>query len=110
MNVYDAAHSLAKAIKESSELANFKEIQAQMFANELMKTKFDKFQKLQIELQTAQMTGQQMDEAKLQEAQSMFEDISQDPVANAYFQAEMKLNQMMGDVSKIISDAMGIIE
>ncbi len=29
MNVYDAAHSLAKAIKESDELEKFKSLQAQ---------------------------------------------------------------------------------
>ncbi len=108
MNVYDAAHSLAKAIKESDELTKFKELQAQMFAKEDIKSQFDNFQKLQIEIQTAQMTGQSVDEEKMKEAQSLFELIQQDQVANQYFLAEMKLNQMMGDVTKIISDAMGI--
>lgn len=108
MNVYDAAHSLAKAIKESDELAKFKSLQAQMFAKEDIKSQFDTFQKLQMELQTAQMTGQSVDEAKMKEAQELFEVIQKDPVANQYFLAEMKLNQMMGDVTKIISDAMGI--
>jgi len=108
MNVYDAAHSLAKAIKESDELTKFKELQAQMFAKEDIKAQFDNFQKLQIEIQTAQMTGQSVDEEKMKEAQSLFELIQQDQVANQYFLAEMKLNQMMGDVTKIISDAMGI--
>ncbi len=110
MNVYDAAHNLAKAIKESDELSKFKELQTQLYANEIMKAKFDNFQKMQMELQTAQMTGQQLDETKLAEAQAMFEEIQKDPTANAYFQAELKLNQMMGDVSKIIGDAMGLVQ
>tara|TARA_Y100001933_G_C18895531_1_gene520212 strand:- start:134 stop:463 length:330 start_codon:yes stop_codon:yes gene_type:complete len=108
MNVYDAAHSLAKAIKESDELEKFKSLQAQMFAKEDIKSQFDTFQKLQMELQTAQMTGQSVDEAKMKEAQELFEIIQKDPVANQYFLAEMKLNQMMGDITKIISEAMGI--
>ncbi len=108
MNVYDAAHTLASSIKESAELKNFKELQAKMFENELIKTQFDAFQKLQIEIQTAQITGQTADVDKMKEAQSLFEEIQKDPVANQYFLAEMKLNQMMGDVTKIISDAMGI--
>jgi len=108
MSVYDAAHNLAKAIKESDELKKYKEIQTQLFANEIMKAKFETFQKMQMELQTAQMSGQEIDEARLQEAQTMFEEIQKDPIANSYFQAEMKLNQMMGDISKIIGDAMDL--
>jgi len=108
MNVHDAAHNLARAIKDSVELKELKELQVQLYANEIMKAKFDAFHKMQMELQSAQMTGQEMDESKLQEAQTMFEDIQKDPIANAYFQAEMKLNQMMGDVSKIIGDAIGM--
>jgi len=108
MNVYDAAHSLAKAIKESDELTKFKELQAQMFAKEDIKSQFDNFQKLQMEIQTAQMMGQSVEEEKLKEAQSLFDLLQQDPITNQYFLAEMKLNQMMGDVTKIISDAMGI--
>jgi len=108
MSVYDAAHNLAKAIKESDELKKYKEIQTQLFANEIMKAKIETFQKMQMELQTAQMSGQEIDEARLQEAQTMFEEIQKDPIANSYFQAEMKLNQMMGDISKIIGDAMDL--
>lgn len=108
MNVYDAAHNLATAIKESDELKKFKELQAKMFENDLIKNQFDTFQKLQMEIQTAQMTGQSVDDAKMKEAQELFEEIQKDPVANQYFLAEMKLNQMMGDVTKIVSDAMGI--
>lgn len=108
MNVYDAAHNLAKAIKESDELTKFKELQAQMFAKEDIKSQFDTFQKLQMEIQTAQMTGQPVDEEKMKEAQNLFDLLQKDPITNQYFLAEMKLNQMMGDVTKIISDAMGI--
>ena len=102
MNVYDAAHNLAKAIKESDELTKFKELQAQMFAKEDIKAQFDNFQKLQIEIQTAQMTGQSVDEDKMKEAQRLFDLIQQDQIANQYFLAEMKLNQMILVTSPII--------
>ncbi len=48
-----------------------------------------------------QMMGQELDEAKLKEAQELFQSMNDDPKASAYFQSEMRLNQMMGDISKI---------
>lgn len=106
MNVYDSAHNLAKAIKESEELKAFKELDEVVHADPELKGLIDEFQKHQLELQTMQMMGQDLDEDKVKKAQAIFEKVSKFPKASEYFQAEMRLNQMMGDVSKILGDAM----
>jgi cell fate (sporulation/competence/biofilm development) regulator YlbF (YheA/YmcA/DUF963 family) len=106
MNVYDAAHNLASALRESEEYKKFKQLDEEVRKNEDLKNMIDDFQKRQIELQTMQMMGQDLDEEKLNKAQELFEIINKDPKAAEYFQAEMRLNQMMGDISKILGDAM----
>lgn len=106
MNVYDAAHNLAQAIKESEEYKHFKILDDEIQEIDSLKDMMNEFQERQLELQTMQMMGQNLDEEKLKSTQELFETIGKDPKASEYFQAEMKLNQMMGDVSKILGDAM----
>lgn len=106
MNVYDAAHNLAKTIKESDEYKTFKKLNKAVHETPGLKDKIDDFQKQQIELQTMQMMGEELDPEKLYAAQALFEELNKDPKASEYFQAEMKLNQIMGDISKILGDVM----
>ncbi len=106
MNVYDAANNLARAIQESDEYKKFKVLDKEVHSNPDLKAKIEEFQNKQMELQTMQMMGQELDETKLKEAQDLFQSMSEDPKASAYFECEMRLNQMMGDISKILGDAM----
>lgn len=106
MNVYDAAHNLAKAIKESDELSAFKVLDKEIKSNSEVEVLLNEFQSQQMELQTMQMMGQELSEEKVKSAQELFEKISKFPKVPEYFQAEMRLNQLMGDVSKILGDAM----
>ena len=57
MNVYDEAHSLAKAIKESNEFKEFDRMRHEIEKDADANAMIGELQKLQLELQTAQMTG-----------------------------------------------------
>lgn len=106
-NVYDAAHTLAHAIKDSEEFKKFRELEAEVKDNESLKAMVEDFQKRQLELQAAQLQGIQPDEEKMNKLQELFGVLSKDPKAAEYFQAEMRFNQLMTDVSKILGDVMG---
>ncbi len=106
-NVYDAAHTLAHAIKDSEEFKNFRALEAEVKGNESLKAMVEDFQKRQLELQAAQLQGIQPDEDKMNTLQELFSVLSKDPKAAEYFQAEMRFNQLMTDVSKILGDVMG---
>ena len=59
MNVYDEAHSLAKAIKESNEFKEFDRMRVQIESDEEVSKMLGEMQQLQVALQAAQMQGQQ---------------------------------------------------
>lgn len=107
-NVYDAAHQLANAIKEAEEFKQFRKLESEVKENPNLKGMVEDFQKRQLEIQAAQLSGRQPDPKKMEQMQELFTVITKDAKAAEYFQAEMRFNQMMTDVSKILGDAMGL--
>ena len=103
MNVYDEAHSLAQAIKESEEFKQFKAQEELVNANPDLKKMIDDYQSKQMEVQAAQMMGQDTAEqiAQLQAAAAI---IMSDPTAGNYLQCQMRYAIMMQDVLQIISE------
>lgn len=106
-NVYDAAHTLAHAIKDSEEFKKFRELEENVVGNESLKVMIADIQKRRMEIQAAQMQGIQPDQAALEKFQELVEIAAKDPVAEQYLQAEMRFNLLMTDVSKILGDVMG---
>ena len=106
-NVYDAAHTLAHAIKDSEEFKKFRELEGEVKGNESLRAIVEDFQKRQLEMQGLQLQGIQPDEEKMEKLHELFGVLSKDPKAAEYFQAEMRFNQLMTDVSKILGDVMG---
>lgn len=106
MNVYDGAHQLARAIQESEEFLKYKELEKEVMSDESLKNMLEDFQKRQLALQKTQMMGEELDQSEVEKAQQLFEVINKDPKASEYFACEMRLSQMLADVSKILADAM----
>ena len=108
MNVYDEAHSLAKAIKESNEFKEFdrmrKEVDNDRDCSEMLK----ELQELQMQLQAAQITGQTPDQALFQRFQTLSTMAATKPLAAQYLQAQGAFTIMMNDVFTIIGEAMEI--
>ena len=103
MNVYDQAHSLAKAIKESEEFKQYKAQEQIIDANPDLKAMIDDYQKRQMEVQAAQMMGEDTQEsiANLQKSAAI---IMSDPTAATYLQCQMRYALMMQDVFQIIGE------
>jgi cell fate (sporulation/competence/biofilm development) regulator YlbF (YheA/YmcA/DUF963 family) len=57
-----------------------------------------------MELQMAQMTGQQMGPEVMQQLQQLSAVLMQDPTAAQYLQCQMRFSMMMADVYKIIGE------
>lgn len=107
MNVYDEAHSLANAIKQSEEFRQYED------AKNLLKTHPDvdkmikDFQAKSVEIQAKQMSGEQMSEEEMQSIQQLYGIIAMDPTAGDYMQKELRFSLMMKDVYEIIGEAIG---
>lgn len=105
MSTYDKAHDLANALKQSQEYQNFltekKKIESDSQAKKMVKEFVTK--KIEIEYET--MAGKGEDKAKLEQLQRMYEVLSVNTKARDFLHAQMRFQQMMGDVYKILSDS-----
>ena len=108
MNVYDEAHSLARAIKESNEFLEFDKVRKEVDADKEVSEMIADMQKLQIELQTAQISGQEPSEDLMSRIQSLSTMLATKPLAAKFMQSEAAFSVMMNDVFQIIGEAMGV--
>lgn len=108
MNVYDTAHNLANAIKESQEYKDYAVLKEKIDANPELSGMMKDFESKQLDLQTRQMVGEEVTEDAQKTVQELYAIVMKDPSAAAYLQAQMRFSIMMNDVYKILGDAMGI--
>ncbi len=105
MNIYDAAHNLAKAIKNSNEYNEFAGKQKKIASNPKTKEMIEDFRKKAMEVQMQRMSGQEVDSAKEEEIKKLEGIVMADPVIREYFSAEMRFSQVMNDIYKIIGES-----
>ena len=105
MNVYDEAHSLAKAIRESNEFKEFDKAKKAVDADKEMADMLKEFTELQIQLQTTQLAGQQPDKDVFARFQSLSAMVMTKPLAAKYLQAQITLSTMINDVFGIVAEA-----
>ena len=105
MNVYDTANRLASEIQQSEEYVNLKSAKEFINMNAEYKAKISEFEKLRYEEQINTMTTGKTDENKMKEIQEKYQELIQIEEIKKYFDAELKFNILLGDVNKIISEA-----
>ena len=105
MNVYDEAHSLAKAIKESNEFKEFDRMRKAVDDDKETSDMLKELTELQMQLQTAQMVGQQPDKDVFTRYQSLNTMAMTKPLAMQYLQAQFALATMVNDVFGIVGEA-----
>lgn len=108
MNVYDAARELATAIKNSEELKQYEGMKEQVSQHAELTDMLNDFQAKQIELQTRQMLGQEIDEDFTAQIQQLYGIMMADPLAAQYLQAELRFSLMMNDVYKILGEVISL--
>lgn len=108
MNVYDQAHGLAKAIKESEEFKQFDRTKKLVAQNPELDKMLKDFQQKQFELQAKQMMGEQLTPELMASVQELYGIVLKDPLAAEHLQNEMRFSIMMKDVYQIIGEATGM--
>ena len=104
MNVYDQAHSLAQAIRESEEFKQYDQYKKIVKENPQLDQSLKDLMKKQMEMQAAQMMGQEVTQEAFQQIQPLSAILMQDPTAAQYLQCQMRFSMMMADVYKIIGE------
>lgn len=101
-NVYDYAYELERALRESDQFVKLKELYADVNNDESSKRMFDNFRALQLKLQEKQMTGQNITEEEVANAQKSAALIEQDPKISQLLQAEQNMSMTINELNKII--------
>ena len=105
MQVYDTANRLAAEIKESEEYINYKMAKQAINLNQDVKKKIDEFEKARYEEQIEMMQTGKQDEEKMKRVQEIYTELIEKEEAKKYFDAELKFNVLIGDVNRIIAEA-----
>ena len=104
--VYDRAHDLARALSASPEYRQYEEVRKKLEAHQENFKLLQDFRMKQMEIQQAQLMGQNVD-ARMKQLEQMYQILTHNPVINEFLQVEMRFSRMMMDVQKIIGQAVG---
>jgi cell fate (sporulation/competence/biofilm development) regulator YlbF (YheA/YmcA/DUF963 family) len=105
--VYDKARELAKMLSDSEEYKAYKNTQERAFASETTKALLKEYNQLRIRAQGAVISGKKDDEC-LERLQKIGEVLQLNRDASDYLIAEYRLNTMLGDVYKILAEAIDL--
>ncbi len=105
MSTYDKAQELAELLAQSEEYQQFKKAKSLLEEEEENIRLLKDFRRRQLEIQMAQISGEEIDEEYLLQVEKLYEHLSLNPKVNEYLNAEYRLSKMMGDIQKIIGKA-----
>lgn len=104
---YDTAIKLADELKNCEEFKSFKALAEKVKGNETTMSLLKEYHRLQIEVQSMMYTGEHNDE-KMERMKKLGELLQMNRDASEYLMAEYRLNTVIGDIYKIIADAVDI--
>lgn len=105
VNVYDYAHNLARALKESEESKAYQAALVKIKGKASIESMIGDFHKKQLELQAQMLQGKELTEAQKGALESLYGVIAQNPDAAAFLMAEQRLGNLVNDIMKIVGDA-----
>lgn len=105
--VYDTARKLAEELRASEEYRSYLRAREEAFQNDTTKALIAEYQKLQVRMQAAMLTGS-ADEEMMQKLQKLGELLQFDAAASRFLIAEYRIKTMLGDVYKILAEAVEI--
>lgn len=104
MNFYDKVHDMIRCLKDTTEYKDFVATRKQVKENAELCKKIEAFRELQKAEQMKYIKGIEADEASKAKLSEMYADIVKDELGVKFFQTEIKLDVMLADMQKIISE------
>ncbi|MNH74986.1 hypothetical protein D3C87_398360 [compost metagenome] len=106
MNIYDKAHELAQALRDSQEVQEITAAVKLIDADPESKRMLDDFRNRQNELQQRMMSGDMPSPEEMENMEKQFEVLSLNLNIRRLFDAERRLSVIIQDVNKIIADSL----
>lgn len=108
MNVYDEAHALARALKESPEYKSYMELKAKASHNDELSAMINDFQQKQFQLQAQQVLGGEPETDMMEQIQNLYQILAKDPLAAQYLQSEFAFTRLVSDVYGILGEVIKV--
>ena len=108
VNVYDDAHRLARGIQASPEFISFRLAAARLKAEPSSLEMLRDFRRRQFELQAKALQGEEIPAEEQERFERLSEILASHAVIAAFLQAEYTLSRLLGDIQKIIADAVDV--
>lgn len=106
MQNYDKAYELAREITESEIYQSYEKAKEEAFSNnDINKSLYEKYTELTRQVMGAQMSGTPVTDEMQQEYQKLMGVLSLNTEVTNFLMAEHRLSQLMGDIFKILADA-----
>ncbi len=105
--VYDTANRLAAEIKESEEYKRFKAAKEAVGEDGMTANLLKEYRRLQLKAQAA-MVANETDEDTMERLQKLGELLQMDKAASEYLIAEFMLSRMVGDIYRILAQAVDL--
>jgi|SRR6056297_239383 len=102
MSVYDTAKRLERKIKESDEYKEYIELKEKVIKKDGSKKMLLDYQDLMMELQTKQLSGQEISEEEKEKLNNLNNLIEINNNVKKYLEAEYKVSVMLNDLQKMI--------
>ena len=102
------AHRLAQEIRQSEEYQTYHALKEEVMADETTAALLKEYKKLQLRLQMAAVSGTQPDNDDMQRFQGISALLFGKLEVSQYLLAEMRLQQEVADILRIITDAADI--
>jgi cell fate (sporulation/competence/biofilm development) regulator YlbF (YheA/YmcA/DUF963 family) len=102
INLYDSAYELEKVIRNSSEYTELKRLYDAVNNDPSAKTMFENFRNIQMQLQEKQMTGQQITQEEVEQAQKTVALVQQHELISKLMEAEQRMSMVIGELNQII--------
>ena len=102
---YSSAHRLAADIRASEEYQTYHTLREEVMGDETVAALIREYKKLQVSLQMAAMSGQTPDSDDMQRFSGISALLFGKPEVSQYLLAEMRMQQALADIFKIITEA-----
>ena len=102
VNLHDSAYEMERTIRNSEEYKMLKGLYDQVNADPSAKQMFENFRSMQIQLQQKQMTGQDITQQEVEQAQQVVALVQQHTQISQLMEAEQRMSMVIAEINKII--------
>ena len=105
---YSAAYRLAEEIRHSEEYTTYHDLHDRVMGDETQAALIREYKRLQMSIQMKMLSGQGQDADDQQRFNMLTALLYGKPEVNQYLLAEIRLQQALADIMKIVTDATGL--